>query len=136
MTQNAPNSLPLASTFATDTPLPTPTDAASPTPTEIPTVTEAATSLLPPIIDEILSLAQDYINNQSVYAGSYVMVGESAVQIQSQDDAQLTACIEFDLALVAAPATVSGADMCLYAESSQQWRVVGDRGRWLRFMQP
>ncbi len=102
----------------TDTPVPRPTDTPLPAPTAAPSY---------PTADQIVSLAQDYIDNQSEYAGSYVMTGQALLQVQSQDETQLSVCMQFGLASVDTPDIVVLTDTRLFVLSpdiNESWHVV------------
>lgn len=118
---------PLVPTMPADTPLPATTNTPVPTPTEIPTATTSPASS-PPTIDEIVASAQDFYNTQGPDTGAYVFVDATAVQIQSLDATQLTACIAFNIASVASPNTVTGSDtrsFVLEPSSDGTWHIVG-----------
>jgi hypothetical protein len=113
-------------TVPANTPLPTTTNTPVSTPTDMPTAT-AVPALQPPTIDEIVSVAQDFYNTLGPYAGTYVFTEATAVQIQSLDESQLTACIAFDFASVDSPDTVAGSDtrrFVLSPATDGTWQVV------------
>ncbi|WIG58314.1 MAG: hypothetical protein OJF49_001059 [Ktedonobacterales bacterium] len=104
----------------TDTPLPTPTPTDVPTATPVPTVS-------PPPTDGIVALAKAYYDQQGPFAGSYVLLDATAVQIQSQSDNQLTVCIAYEVATLAAPDTVADTGtrtFTLVAANDGTWQVV------------
>lgn len=102
--QNTPTTAPPATTTAT--PLPTPTDTPSPSPTVVPTATAAAIPT-PPTTNEVVSLVQAYYDNDSPFAGTYVLVNITNMQLQHQDDSQLMVCIAYQVATAASPVTVA-----------------------------
>jgi hypothetical protein len=94
------------------------------TPTPFPTVTPTAT---PPTTDEIISLVQDFYDNQGPYASNYVLLDVTDLQIQSQDGTELTACISYESASVNAPDTVAFYNTRLFTlavNSDGNWQVV------------
>lgn len=83
-------------------------------------------SVPPPTPDEIASLSRYFYDNHSSAAGTYVLVDVMTVQIQSQNETQLTACLAFDFASVSSPDTIAGTDTRLFTlapGSDGTWQV-------------
>lgn len=125
-TPNIPTSTLPAAATTTPTPLPTPTSTPVPTPTLVPTATVAAVPMLP-TTNEIVSLVQAFYDNGSAFAGSYVLVNVTNMQLQQQEDAQLTVCIAYQVATVASPNTVADSNtrpFTLSPTTDGSWQVV------------
>lgn len=128
--QSTPSSATPISAVPTDAPLPTPTDTPVPTPTDMSTDTRYPDPP-PPTADDIVSLAQHFYDNESLFAGIYVMMNGPKVQVQSQGETQITVCIAYDYASVASSDTVVGNDtrtFTLCPDSIGTWHVaaIGD----------
>ena len=72
-------------------------------PIPTPTAPAGAATPLSPTTAEILAALTDYINTQSMYAGTYELTAAAIVQERWQDETHLTACIAFDMTTIAAP---------------------------------
>lgn len=111
---------------ATATPA-APTSTPTPFPTATPVPTATAAIAVPPTADEIIRLVQDFYDNQGPYAGSYIMLDVTGLQIQSRDETQLTVCISYEAATVDAPDTAAASNtrpFTLAANSEGSWQVV------------
>jgi hypothetical protein len=103
-----------ATTVPTDTPLPTFT------PTVVPASPLTSTTA-------ILAALRDYIDIQSIYAGTYELTAAAIVQERWQDETHLTACIAFDMTTIAAPDIVVTYDIhpvTFVRDSDGAWQVV------------
>lgn len=108
---------------AAPTSTPTPFPTVTPTATPFPTVTLTA----PPTTVEIISLVQDFYDTQEPDGSSYLLLDVTGLQIQSQDELGLTACVSYGAASVNAPDTVAFSDTRLFtlaADSDGSWQVV------------
>lgn len=121
---NSPSLPPQTVTQSTATAQPTTTPTATETP--IPTASPEL-YLPPPTSAEIVALVQNYYDNYGPFAGTYVLVDVTTLQIDSSDEHQLTVCIAYDAATVTAPDTVVGSNTRLFtllAAPEGSWQVV------------
>lgn len=117
----------LSPVAAPPTATPVPTDTPSPTPTDAPTA-PTSTVPLPPSVEEIVSLARDFYDRWPPHVGTHMLVDSAIVQVQSQDNVHITACIAFDVATVATPYTQVGQDTRLFTlvpTIDGTWQVTG-----------
>lgn len=109
-----PTSTPTPLPTATDTPIPTPTATPTPSPTPYP-------------LGNIVGMAKAYYDQLGPNAGVDILQDVTGLAIQSQDSGQLTVCIAFDVAAIAAPGTTTGwgiRTFTLAPDSTGTWSVV------------
>lgn len=109
-------------------PASTATTFVSPTATPLPTPTDVPTAPVAPTADEIVALAQQFYDNLTPFAGTYVFVDATAAEVESQNATQLTACIVYEYAATASPDTIIGTDTRLFTlilASDCSWQVMG-----------
>jgi hypothetical protein len=80
----------------------------------------------PPTTDDISALVRDYYDHESQFAGERLLTAVDVVQIQYADATQLTACVEYDSALVSSPDMVDGTNSRTFTlasgpEASGEW---------------
>jgi hypothetical protein len=96
--------------------------------TAAPTATDTTVAVPPPpSTNEISALVRDYYDDESQLAGERVMTSVDGMQIQYQDAAQLTVCVEYDSALVSSPDMVDGTNtrtFTLAPGSNDVWQVM------------
>lgn len=104
----------------------TPQATPSSAPTTLPRATPAPTPLAVPSIAEIVAQVQAYYDNAPPFAGNYLLIGITGIDVQRQDDTQLTACIAYVVVNIASPATLAGGNTRLFtlaAASDGSWQV-------------
>lgn len=72
-------------------------------------------------------MVQNFYDSQGPDASSYVLLDVTNLQIESQDETELTACVSYEAASVNAPDTMALSDTRLFTlavDSDGSWQVV------------